>query len=436
MDPTFIGILGIIVLVLLLFAGVHIGVALGVVGLFGCAAIVGFQAAITMAVTSIYFKATLWSLITVPLFILMGYLAAGGGVSAKLYDTLAMWIGRYRGGLGIATVLGCTGFGTVTGSSVVTTSVFAKIAAPEMIRLGYDKKLAYGICASAGSIGMMVPPSILAIIYGTLSGLSVGKLLLAGIGPGLVLAVVFSVGILVLGTIKPGIIAPVSMGKVTWRKRFASIPAIWPIIIVATVIVGGIFTGVFSPAEAASVATFLIFVLVLIVRRNQRKESILPGFRDTASTSAMMFLILTGATVFSRFLVFSGLSGAALDLIVGLEISNLLLVCLFAVVYICLGTVIDAVSMLAITLPIVQPVLKTLGIDQIWFAMIVILATQIGTITPPVGICVYSAKAVAPPEISLEDIFRGVLPFFIMELIAMAIIIAFPIISTFFANLF
>lgn len=430
MSPIESGILGILALGILIAAGVHIGIALGIVGVFGCIAIVGFNAAVSMATTTIYYSATLWTLLAVPLFILMGFLAAGGGISGKLYDTIRLWVGNFTGGLGIATVLGCAAFGTVTGSSVVASSVFAKIAAPEMVRLGYDKKLAYGLCASAGAIGMLIPPSILAIVYAMLAGLSVAELLIAGIGPGLLLTVVFSIGIYTIGKVKPHLIVTPSIGKVSWRERFGKLPSIWPVLVVAVILVGGIFSGVFSPEEAASIATFVIFVIFLFVSGDKRKESLFPAFRDTANTTAMIFLILTGAAVFSRFLVLSGLSDTVLNLLMGLHISKFFLVCLFGVVYLILGCFIDSVSMLAITIPVIQPVILANHIDPIGFAMMAIFSTQIGTITPPVGICVYATKAVAPPEVSLEDVFSGTFPFLIMELLVLVLIIAFPIIST------
>jgi len=436
MDPFMIGIIGIIVLIVLLALGVHIAVVLAVVGLFGIAAIVGgIKPAAITAVNTIYYKATAWNLLTVPCFILMGFVAAGGGVNIRLYELLRLWVGKIKAGLGIATVLGCAGFGAVCGSSLVTSSVFARVSAPEMRRYGYDRKLAYGICAGAGIIGMMIPPSVLAIVYGMLSGLSIGELLMAGIGPGLLLTVLFSIGLVIIGRMRPNLMTVPATANVTWRQRFAAIPPIWPVIIVAAVMFGGIFTGVFSPTEAAAVATFAILVIVLISRPGRRMESILPAFRDSASSIAMVFLILCCAQVFATFLAISGLSGKAVDYMLTLDIPPLAFVGLFILLYLALGTVIDSISMFAITIPIVTPVITSLGLDPIWFAMVAIVSSQIGTITPPMGFCVFAAKAVAESDVSTEDVFAGSLPFFFMELAVLGIMIAFPTISTFFPSL-
>lgn len=429
MDPILIGIIGIVVLLVLLFAGVHVAVTLGLVGLFGGAAIVGFKTAALIAVDTIYYKACAWSLVTLPLFILMGYLAAGGGVSTKLYDALSLWLRKFKSGLGIATVLGCTGFGAVTGSSIVTSSVFAKIAAPEMRRHGYDKKLAYGICASSGIIGMMIPPSILAIVYGTLTGLSIGRLLVAGIGPGLMLAVIFSIGIVLIGKLRPEQIKTTAITGVTWRQRFAALPPTWPIIVVGVVIFGGIFTGVFSPSEAAAAATFIILIVVLVTRHSRIKESIVPALRDTASNTAMIFLLLCSAQVFASFLILTGLSGKAVALIIDLQLPTLAFMGMFVLLYLILGMVIDSISMFAITIPIVVPAINALGIDPIWFAMVAITSSQVGTITPPMGFCVYASKAVAEPDVSLGDIFRGSMPFLIMDAVVLVILLLAPAIS-------
>jgi tripartite ATP-independent transporter DctM subunit len=436
MDSFMIGILGIVFLVVLLALGVHIAVVLAVVGLFGLAVILGgVKPAAVTAVNTIYYKATTYNLLTVPCFIFMGFLAAGGGVSIRLYEFLRLWLGRLRSSLAIATVLGCTAFGAVCGSSLVTSAVFAKISAPEMIRYGYDKKLAYGICAGSGIIGMMIPPSVLAIVYGMLTGLSIGELLIAGIGPGILLAILFSAGLVIMSKVRPNLMPPVPMEGITWHKRFAAIPPTWPVIIVAAVMFGGIFTGIFSPTEAAAVATFAILVIVLAIRPGHRMGTIMPAFRDSATSIAMVFLILTCAQVFATFLSISGLTGKAVEYMLTLDIPPLAFVGLFILLYLALGTIIDSISMFAITIPIVSPVIASVGLDPIWFAMVAIVASQIGTITPPMGLCVFAAKAVAGPDVSTQDVFAGSFPFFLMELVVLGVMVAFPVISTFFPSL-
>lgn len=435
MDPFVIGIIGLVVLAVLLALGVHISIVLGVVGLFGVAAIVGFKGAALNSVSTMFYKATAWNLLTVPCFIFMGFLAAGGGVNSKLYELLRLWVGKFRSALGIATVLGCTAFGAVCGSSLVVSAVFAKISAPEMRHYGYDKKIAYGICAASGVIGMMIPPSVLAIVYGMLSGLSIGELLIAGIGPGILIAVLFSVGLIIIAKVRPNLMPPMPQESITWRRRFAAIPPIWPVIVVAAVMFGGIFTGIFSPTEAAAVATFAILIVLLIVRPGHRMESLMSAFRDSASSIAMVFLILTCAQVFASFLTLSGMSARAVEGLLSLNIPPLAFVGLFILLFLALGTIIDSISMFAITLPIVTPVITPLGLDPIWFAMVAIVASQVGTITPPMGLCVFAAKAVAEPDVTTEDVFSGSMPFLAMEMVALGLLVAFPAISTFFPSL-
>jgi tripartite ATP-independent transporter DctM subunit len=438
MDPVVMGLIGVIILFFLLALGVHIGIALGVAGFVGILIISGFQQAISMNVTSVYHKISNPSLITLPLFILMGYLASGGGISRNLFDSLSLWFGKIRGGLGIASVIGCTAFGTVCGSSVVTTAVFCKICAPEMRRHGYSKSLAYAICASSGSIGMLIPPSIIAIVYGMLSGVSIGKVLMAGVAPGLLWCLFFSLTIILIGKFKPSAIA-VSLTPATWRQRFVSLKLWWPILIVAACIFGGIYGGVFTPSEAAAVASFVLFaayVMANIIRRKtvHRQKSIRELkflLMDTATTSALIFLVMGSATVFSNFIVLTGIATKVLSLISSWGLSQLGLVILFAFIYMILGCFLDSISMLCITIPVFNPIIEAAGIDPIWYATIVIVSVEIGLITPPVGLNLYAAKGVAEADVTLEDIIGGILPFFAAEIISLMVIMAFPRISTF-----
>jgi tripartite ATP-independent transporter DctM subunit len=438
MDPVVIGLIGVIILFFLLTMGVHIGIALGISGFIGILIISGFEQAISMNVTSVYHKISNPSLITLPLFILMGYLASGGGISRNLFDSLSLWLGKIRGGLGIASVIGCTAFGTVCGSSVVTTAVFCKICAPEMRRHGYSKSLAYAICASSGSIGMLIPPSIIAIVYGMLSGVSIGKVLMAGVAPGLVWCLFFSLTIILIGKFRPASIA-LSLTPATWRQRFASLKLWWPILIVAASIFGGIYGGVFTPSEAAAVASFVLFAVYImanVLRRKamDRQKSVRELnflLMDTATTSALIFLVMGSATVFSNFIVLTGIATKVLSLITSWGLSKLGLVLLFSFIYLILGCFLDSISMLCITIPVFNPIIEAAGIDPIWYATIVIVSVEIGLITPPVGLNLYAAKGVAEPDVTLEDVISGILPFLAAELLSLVVIIAFPRISTF-----
>lgn len=439
MDPYLIGLMGALLLFVLLAVGTHIGIALSISGFIGIAMITGFDQAISMNVTAIYHKISAPALITLPLFILMGYLASGGGISRDLYDSLSLWLGRFRGGLGVATVFGCTAFGTVCGSSIVTTAVFAKICAPEMRRHGYSKQLAYAICASSGSIGMLIPPSIIAIVYGMLSGISIGKVLMAGVAPGLLWCALFSLTVVMMGKIRPSYISPPPPSTVTWRQRIVSLKLWWPIMIVATATFGGIYGGVFSPSEAAAVAAFILIVIYLtavVLSKKGRDRSgslrqVNTILTDTATTSAMIFLVMGAATVFSNFIVLTGMATKISELVSKLGLSQLGLVLLFNFIYLILGCFLDGISMLCITIPVFNPIILAAGVDPVWYATTVIVSVEIGLITPPVGLNLYAAKGVAESDVSLEDIIAGILPFFVVEIISMAILIAFPKLSTF-----
>jgi tripartite ATP-independent transporter DctM subunit len=435
-DPMVAGYLGIACLIILLVLGVHIGVALGLVGMFGVASIVGFEAAFFTSAGSIYHKIASFDLVTIPLFIMMGYLASGGGMSKNVFETLGYWVGHIRGGLGIATVASCTAFGTVCGSSLVTAAVFAKMCAPEMRKHGYDGRIAYGICASGGMIGMLIPPSILMVVYGVLAGESIGKLLIAGVVPGLLLMILFSLAIVVTSWARPKLIQKTAgTAKGNWRLRMTSLVKIWQILLVALIIFGGIFGGVFNPTEAGAVATVSLLILMLITKLRQSPGLMKEGFLETGATTAMIFLVMGGAAVFSHFLVLTGITGNLAVYIISLDLSRLTLIWVLAVFYGVLGCFLDSISMLAITIPLFNPVISAMGIDPIYYAVVVVMAIEAGLITPPVGLNVYGAFAVAEKDIRLEDIFLGVVPFFIMCWLAIAILIFWPGLSTFLPSL-
>lgn len=430
MEPLLIGIIGVAVFLILVALGVHIALALAFTGFTGVLLIVGFTEAAWLTVSSFYFVVAKATFIVIPLFIFMGVLAGYGGIGRNVYKVLTMWSGRIRGAAGIATVASCTAFGVVTGSSLVTASVFSKVAAPEMRRLGYDKRLAYGICASAGAIGMLIPPSVLIVIYSILSGVSTGKLLIAGIAPGLGLAVVFSVGILTIGAIKPALVGGGAPEKATWHQRLVSIRFLWPITLVGLIIVGGIFAGVFDPNEAAAFGALVLVIIIIATTGRERWKVVTTSLLESVTISAMIFFILGGAATFSRFLILSGITPKILEFVIDMFPFPLAFIMVMCLIYLVLGCFLDSISMLSITLPLVIPAANALHIDPIHFGIVVILAIETGLITPPVGLNIYGAKGVAEPDVSLEDIFRGSFPFFFMMLVSLVLFIAFPWLST------
>jgi len=439
MAPELLGLIGIGVLLFSLIIGVHIAISLIVVGMVGVGLIVGFGPAFSSTMTSIYFKIASYDLVTIPLFVLMGYLASAGGLSEKLFAALNMCLGRMPGGLGISAVGSCTAFGTVCGSSLVTASVFAKICAPEMRRYGYEKKLAYGICASSGMIGMLIPPSILMVVYGIQSGESIGKLLIAGITPGLMLAVFFSLTVYIISSRRKDLIdSSVPTETYTLGQKLKALAGLWQIWVLAIVIFVGIFGGIFNPTEAAAVAsTLMIALLVLGNFRNPRRlwDMLRNSFYDTAATTCMIFLILAGASVLTKFLVITGLTTMLADFVLGLNISVFALVVCILFIYLILGCFLDSFSMICITVPVFNPIVYKLGVDPIWYAVLVIMAIEMGLLTPPVGLNVYGAFAVAEPDVTLEEIFIGVLPFFAAVILTIVLLLYIQPLSTFLPNL-
>lgn len=433
------GIFGILGLFVLLGFGVHIGVALTVTGIVGITAILGPEPAMRMAPEAIYHKVASYELVTIPFFVLMGYLASAGGVSARLYETLNAWVGRLKGGLGISTVVSCTAFGTVCGSSLVTSSVFAKLCAPSMRKFGYNKKIAYGICSSGGMIGMLIPPSILMVVYGIQSGESIGKLLIAGVTPGLLLMLFFSLTIVIMAVKFPSMIKEeVNLELLPWNKKLKLLLSVWQIWVVAIVIFGGIFGGIFNPTEAAAVATAFLMALLCVTNRfdwRKLRPLLVEAFTETASTTCMIFLVMGGASVFSQFLVLSGITEGIGVWVKEMCFSMGQLVWVFIFSYCILGCFLDSTSMVCITVPIFNPIVTSLGADPIWYAVIAVMAMEVGLLTPPVGLNVYGAYAVAEPDVTLEEIFAGSFPFFGAVWLSILILVFFPSLSTFLPEL-
>jgi len=429
MEPFWLGILGVVLLLALLALSVHVVVALGLVGFIGLALLTGFDSALAVLGNTMLYKTYNLQFVVIPLFVLMGTLASVGEVSRDTYSALSLWLNRVRGGLGMATVFGCTAFGTVCGSSMVTASVFAKVAVPQMRLYGYDKKLSYGLVSAAGNIGMLIPPSVLIMFYAMMANESPGSLLIAGISPGLLLLVTFCIGIWVIGRIKPALVgADHALPEVTWRQRITGIRLLAPLIVVASIVIAGVFTGFLSLTEASGGGAVVLFLYVVIFKRAFKNIGI--ALLDATSMTAMLLFIFISAGVFSKFLTMAGVTSVAVDWLLGLELSHTGLVIMISVIYLVMGCFLDGISMIAVTIPLVYPAVKLLGIDPIWFAMSAILAIHIGTITPPVGLNVYAVKGVAEADVGIEDIFAGVLPWFLLSLVALAFIIAFPILST------
>ncbi len=428
MNTLIIAIIGMVVLIALVLGGVHIAVALGAVGFFGLAACIGFSQAVSMVGIVGYQSIATFDYSVIPLFILMGMLATAIGISAESYDCLAKWLGKMPGGLGVATTLGCTAFGALNGSALVTASVFAKVSAPEMIRYGYNKNLTYGMVAASGNIGQLIPPSIMIVIYGALSGDSIGRLLMAAISPGLALAIGFSALTVAIAIVKPSVFPKVDQ-HYTWKEKFESLKYLIPVAIVAIVIIGGIFSGMFSSSEAGAIGV-LVFLVMAVIKKTPFKK-IQEAFLDTMENAAMLFLILACSAMFAKFMTVSGLAPKITTLVTASNLSPAMFLIGAVLVFVFLGCFIDAYSSIALTIPLFYPAAVAMGIDPIQFDMVCILALHMGGLTPPVGLCVYSVKAVAPPGTDVMGIFKGGMPYLGVMIIITLLFVFIPSLSTF-----
>jgi C4-dicarboxylate transporter DctM subunit len=436
MDPITISLLTIAGVFLLVLLGVHIGVALALLSVLGIWAITGKGAvAISLLNTTAYSSVMDYVFAVIPLFVLMGILANLSGATRDLFSSAQVVFGRIRGGLGIATVFANAVFAAITGVSVASAAVFSKLAVPEMLRLGYDRKFALGIVAGSAILGMLIPPSILMIVYGVLTEQSIGKLFVAGIGPGLLVVVVLSAGIWLRVRMAPQLsgqqdesTAPSAAELV----RAALKP--WGVMLLIALVLGGLYGGFFTPTEAGAVGAFGALLLALLARQVNTK-SIVGVLSEIGRSTASIFLLLIAAQMYSRMLTLSGLATALSDWAAALHVAPILIVLAFVLVFLLLGMIIDSVSILLLTIPIMYPVVTKLGFDPIWFGMVSILAIEIGLLTPPFGMVAFAMKSSLGESATVEEIFSGAMPFMIKLLAALAIVIAVPAISTWLPSL-
>ena len=431
MEPLTIGIIGIFLLLVALFCGLPIGVGMLVVGMVGFSFVSGWGPGLGILKTVPFASISSHGLSVVPLFILMGEFAFRAGISKDLYETTYKWFGSMRGGLAMATVGACAGFAAVSGSSLATTGAMGEVALPEMKKYKYHDSLATGCIAAGGSIGIMIPPSVVLIIYGVLTEQSVGKLFLAGFLPGILEAVFYIVVIYILTTRNP-LLGPPGPAT-TFMEKISSLKNTWQVLILFILVIGGIYAGIFSPTEAGAVGAFGTLVLGIIKRRitwHSFTESLMGAGRITA----MAFLILIGAMVFGYFLAVTRLPFEMADLVSGLPLNRYLLLAFILVIYLFLGCIMEVLGMTILVVPIFFPMIVALGFDPIWFGILTVRAVEIGQITPPVGINVFVMQAVSK-GVSLETIYRGIFPFFIGDICLLVLLVAFPKISLFLPSL-
>ncbi|MDE2792219.1 MAG: TRAP transporter large permease [Paracoccaceae bacterium] len=427
MDETLVGVFGIAALFVCLVARLPVGMALLVVGFGGIWVLDGQRAAIATMSSETYSSITGYSLSIIPLFVLMGNMAGAAGYSQRLYEAANAWIGRLRGGLASATILGCAAFAAVSGSSVATAVTIGKVALPQMKRFGYSDRLATGAVAAGGTLGILIPPSTGFVLYAILTEESIGKLFIAGILPGILLSLLFVLVILVITLLQPSE-GPVGPATRLSEKAWATLRSL-PLVGVILVSIGGIYLGVFTPVEAAGVGATLVTLLAL--GSGSVKPGQIPGILlETVTMTAMLYLIIIGAHVFGPFLALTHIPETLSLELKELGLGPYATLVMILIGYMILGMFFDGLAMLVVTIPVVFPIVSGLGFDPIWFGVICVIVIEMGLITPPVGINVFVVKGVAA-GVPMGTIFRGVLPFWFAMAVCLLIMILVPEIALF-----
>ncbi len=427
MDPLIMGFLGLAAIFVLVVLGMRIAFATALVGFVGLWVIKNMGVAASVVGFLPHGIVAHYSLSVIPLFIIMGYYAFYAGLTDDVFFTARQWVGHLPGGLAIASVFGCAGFAACTGASTASAAIMGRVAIPEMRKYGYHPRLAAGVVAASGTLASLIPPSVILVIYGIITEQSIGALLIGGFIPGVISAAIYAVMIYTRVKISPelGQVQP----KASWKERFVSLRRTWGVLLLIFLVIGGIYSGIFTPTEAGGAAAFSAFLMALFMRRltiERLKESLL----ETGRTTIMIFSIIVGVLIFVRFLALTGLPSSFAEFILGLQVPRLLILIMILSVYVFLGMFLDAIGMLMLTLPIIFPAVVSLGYDPIWFGIIAVKMCEICLITPPVGLNCYIVRSVAP-DIPLEEIFRGIIPFVAMDILTVALFIVFPQIITF-----
>ncbi len=427
-DPLVIGYAGALMLFLFLAAGIPVGVSMGVIGVGGM--LLGAGTALTFgqlrtlpfAVVNDYAFAVL------PMFVLMGTLAEASGLTTQVFRAADLWLRRFRGGLYQAVIVGSALFAAVSGSTIVNAVVFTRIAFPEMMKFGYSKSLSIGSIAGAGSFAAMIPPSITMVIYAIMTEQSVGQLLIAGVIPGILTAAVYLLGVYLIVRLKPNLAPPI-MEKVTRRQRWQAAGQVWPIALLMALVLGGIYTGLFPPSAAGAAGAFGAFCLAVYRKRGLRGW-LIPTLQDAASISCIIFVILIGGLLLSRMLAVVGVIDDMVLQITNFADTPLKFMILASLLYIVLGCFLDTTSMMVVTLPFLYPVTVALGIDPIWFGIVLVKLIEISVVTPPVGINLFAVMSAVGKQATFKHVYVGVLPFIVFDLLVLALLIAFPEIAT------
>ncbi len=435
MFEAFLGFAAVLALVLL---RMPIALSMGLVGLVGVSYMTNFKAAISMAARLIIDTAQDYGLSVVPLFILMGLFVNKGGLSRELYQVSFAFLGHFRGGLAMATIVACAGFSAICGSSLATAATMSKVAMPQMRKYNYADRLSTASIAAGGTLGILIPPSVILVIYGLLTETSIGKLFIAGIVPGLLGVLLYLLAVKYTITRDPD--AGPAGERTTWADRFKALRGVWAVLLLFFIVIGGLY-GVFdfeplnltfSPTEAAGMGAAGAF-LIALARGTLTFNSTMQVLTETAMTAAALFAVLIGAWMFSNFVNLAGLPEGLRAFVSGAGLSPMSVMLMILLVYILLGMVFESLSMLLLTVPIFFPLITSLGFDPVWFGIIVVVVVEISLITPPVGLNVFVLKGVVG-DVSTGTIFRGVTPFWMVDIIRLALLVLFPALVLFLPN--
>jgi C4-dicarboxylate transporter DctM subunit len=431
MDPTTMGVIGLIILIIVLFSRMPVGFVMALLGFLGFSYVVSLEGGLRLLAKDIFDIFGSYSLTVVPLFIFMGQIAFHAGISRRLYDSAYTFLGHLPGGLAMATIGACAGFAAICGSTNAAAATMATVALPEMKRYKYSPELATGTVAAGGSLGILIPPSVIFIVYGIMTEQSIGKLFAAGILPGILLSTLFIVTIYILVRLRPRLGPPGP--QTSFKEKVRSFAGVIEMLLIFGLVMGGLFQGFFTPTEAGAAGAFITLMLA-VGRRQLRWKQFLVAIWESVRISCMVLVIVAGATVFGHFLAVTRIPYLLADWVAGLPLPPWAIMGVIVFIYLIGGCFMDSLAMILLTIPIFYPVAVGLGYDPIWFGVVIVLITEMGVITPPVGVNVYVVSGVAK-DVPLEVIFKGILPLLGALIICNIILIIFPQIALFLPSL-
>jgi C4-dicarboxylate transporter, DctM subunit len=425
MEPLTIGYLGFAAFVALIFLRAPIAYAMAIVGTLGLFSVYDFAAVFQFVPFEMFSQTSSFTLASLPLFLLMGYLAYYADLAGDSYQAAKAWFGRVPGGLAVGTVYACAIFGACSGSSLATCAVFSKMSVPEMIKSGYNRKLSLGVVAAGGGLDVLIPPSIIMVVYGVMTETSIGKLLIAGILPGIVYACIFAIAIAAACWWKPELAPPIRNIDTSWRAKWGAVRNLWGVVALFALVLGAIYAGWATPDEAAAVGVVGAAAL-LAYRRRFSWTSVKGATIDSAKASAMIFLLLGAAAIFSKFLAVTGVIAKLTQTVMDLALPFWALMAALIFLYLVLGCFLDAISMMILTMPLVAPLITGHGQSLVWFGVFICMMVVIGAVTPPLGLNCYVMKAAMGKDVELNEIFAGAAPFVVLMLVIAILIAAFP----------